>query len=226
MEFGRRLGGRIPHLGPAASLSRPALVLVALLALATAALIGVTHDSHREPPSAVASAPDRRSPQPRVAPQPVVVLAAAVRSTVESPPTTAAPPVPDPQWSCPAALAYLAVHQAPGFVGSCGPGSALGHYGYTCWNIALHCPDGARIIHIACPAPFVYMNEEHNSWTLIGAARRDRSVRAGKRVGAGVLPRIPIAAVVVAVTAIHAVSSGDGYDRGSQFHDGRSGTHD
>jgi hypothetical protein len=30
------------------------------------------------------------------------------------------------------------------------------------------CPDGAKVIHIACPAPFVYMNEAHNSWTLIG----------------------------------------------------------
>ena len=46
--------------------------------------------------------------------------------------------------------------------------SPIGHYGHTCWNVAGVCPDGAKFIHIACPAPFVYMNEAHNSWTLIG----------------------------------------------------------
>ena len=29
--------------------------------------------------------------------------------------------------------------------------------------------EGLRIIRIACPAPFVFMNEAHNSWVLIGA---------------------------------------------------------
>ena len=29
------------------------------------------------------------------------------------------------------------------------------------------CGNGGRIIHIACPAPFVYQNEAHNSWALI-----------------------------------------------------------
>ena len=51
---------------------------------------------------------------------------------------------------------------------SCGDGSSLGHYGFTCTNVAGMCPNGAKIIHIACPAPFVYMNEAHNSWTLTG----------------------------------------------------------
>jgi hypothetical protein len=70
--------------------------------------------------------------------------------------------------TCSGALAYLAAHQAPGFSASCGSGTALGRYGWTCWNVAGMCPNGAKIIHIACPAPFVYMNEAHNSWTLIG----------------------------------------------------------
>jgi hypothetical protein len=26
-------------------------------------------------------------------------------------------------------------------------------------------------VHIACPAPFVYMNEAHNSWVLTGQGR-------------------------------------------------------
>ncbi len=69
---------------------------------------------------------------------------------------------------CAEALAYLASHQAPGFVDVCGPGTALGHYGFTCWNTPGHCPDGGRVIHIACPAPFVSMNEAHNSWSLQG----------------------------------------------------------
>lgn len=76
----------------------------------------------------------------------------------------------DAAWSCASALAYLAAHQAPGFVDVCAPGSALGHYGFTCSNVAPHCPNGARVIHIACPAPFVYKNEAHNSWTLTGGA--------------------------------------------------------
>ena len=40
--------------------------------------------------------------------------------------------------------------------------------GFTCWNVAPQCGEGGRVIHIACPAPFVYQNEAHNSWALIG----------------------------------------------------------
>jgi hypothetical protein len=29
------------------------------------------------------------------------------------------------------------------------------------------CED-TQYVHIACPAPFVYMNEAHNSWVLTG----------------------------------------------------------
>ena len=84
------------------------------------------------------------------------------------PPTTVALPAPVVATTCAEALAYLAAHQAPGFVDSCADGSAFGHLGFTCWNTAGMCPSGAKIIRIACPAPFVYMNEAHNSWTLIG----------------------------------------------------------
>jgi hypothetical protein len=88
-----------------------------------------------------------------------------VPATVPPPPPTVAP---EPAGDCAAALAYLAAHQAPGFVDTCGPGTAFGHDGIACWNRS-YCPDGQKIIHIACPLPFVYMNEAHNSWTLVGA---------------------------------------------------------
>jgi hypothetical protein len=93
-------------------------------------------------------------------PAPTTVMAAEV----SAPP----PPPPAVTTSCADAIAYLQQHQAPGFVDVCGPGSALGRYGYTCWNVPGRCPDGAKVIHIACPAPFVYMNEAHNSWALQG----------------------------------------------------------
>jgi hypothetical protein len=121
-----------------------------------------------------------------------VTAPAPVASTTTTTTTTAPPPVPStttttvavalmrsatpapsaaatsPSGDCGAALAYLAAHQAPGFVDTCGRGSALGHDGMTCWNHPPQCPAGARIIHIACPLPYVYMNEAHNSWTLTG----------------------------------------------------------
>ena len=69
--------------------------------------------------------------------------------------------------SCADALAYLAAHQAPGYTDECGDGTAFGHLGVTCVNQPGMC-EGERLIHIACPAPFVFMNEAHNSWVLIG----------------------------------------------------------
>lgn len=85
------------------------------------------------------------------------------------PPPAIAPPAPPAvATDCTDALEYLAAHAAPGFISSCESGSALGHYGFTCWNVEGVCPQGARIIHIACPAPFVYQNEAHNSWALLG----------------------------------------------------------
>jgi hypothetical protein len=115
--------------------------------------------------SAATTFPSRTSTtttsRPAPAPPPVTVAA--------PPPAPALPPVttPAPEGDCGAALAYLAAHEAPGFVATCGPGTAFGHYGVACWN-AVDCPDGQKIIHIACPLPFVYMNEAHNSWTLVG----------------------------------------------------------
>ena len=99
------------------------------------------------------------------------VVPAVLAARLDAPSAPAPPPPPPPPavtTTCADALAYLAAHQAPGFVDVCGPGSALGRYGYTCWNIPGRCPDGAKVIHIACPAPFVYMNEAHNSWALQG----------------------------------------------------------
>jgi hypothetical protein len=69
--------------------------------------------------------------------------------------------------TCTDALVYLAEHSAPGFVASCADGSAEGHLGYTCVNVPGRC-DGIRFVRIACPAPFVYMNEAHNTWVLLG----------------------------------------------------------
>lgn len=105
---------------------------------------------------------------PTAAPvSPAVTPAPAAAAT--APAATAAPLAPPPAFStgCADALSYLVAHEAPGFVSTCAPGSALGHYGYTCANVAGRCP-GVRFIRVACPAPFVYMNEAHNSWTLIG----------------------------------------------------------
>jgi hypothetical protein len=118
-----------------------------------------------------------RAPVPAPSPTPPPTGATATVATlpVTGPavapapaPAPASAPAPAVTTDCTAALAYLTTHQAPGFVSTCGPGTALGHYGFTCWNRAPHCPDGGRIIHIACPAPFVYMNEAHNSWALTG----------------------------------------------------------
>jgi hypothetical protein len=110
-------------------------------------------------------APAGRPPNP----EPPVAAAMLPRTgpAVAAPVTPAAAPA--VTTDCADALAHLAAHQAPGFTARCGPGIALGHYGFTCWNRAPHCPDGGRVIHIACPAPFVYMNEAHNSWALTGS---------------------------------------------------------
>ncbi|MGZ6907821.1 MAG: hypothetical protein ACXVJ7_09120 [Acidimicrobiia bacterium] len=113
---------------------------------------------------AAVAAPSTTSPAPVASP-----------TTLALPPTTVAPPPPPPPpppavtTGCGEALAYLAAHQAPGFADTCADGSALGHYGFTCADVPGMCPD-VRIIHIACPAPFVYMNEAHNSWVVIGQA--------------------------------------------------------
>lgn len=95
------------------------------------------------------------------------LVAPAVPPVAETPPVLASRP-PTLTTTCADALAYLAAHQAPGFDSACAAGSALGHLGFTCVDQPGMCA-GTRIIRIACPAPFVYMNEAHNSWVLIGA---------------------------------------------------------
>ena len=89
-------------------------------------------------------------------------------TTVVVVPVLVSAPRPVVSTACADALAYLAAHQAPGFSDVCADGTALGRLGFTCVNQPGMC-EGQRFIHIACPAPFVYMNEAHNSWTLLGA---------------------------------------------------------
>ena len=165
---------------PARAGARIRLVDVGVLMTATLALgavgvglVGADAVHSRQPAVAtaeVAAAAVRRTSSV------TAVTTTSTRATTTSTPTaalSAAEPRPVPPavtTTCADALAYLAAHQAPGFVDVCAPGSAHGHYGFTCWNAASLCPNGAKVIHIACPAPFVYMNEAHNSWALMGRA--------------------------------------------------------
>jgi hypothetical protein len=130
---------------------------------------GPTDASFAVAPAPVPASTTTSSPRGPANSTPTVVP--AVVPDVGPPPAAPLPPPRSPPavtTGCADALAYLASHQAPGFVAGCGSGSALGHYGYTCWNTAVVCPSGGKLIHIACPAPFVYMNEAHNSWSLQG----------------------------------------------------------
>jgi hypothetical protein len=152
-------------------------VLAAALVLVTGGLDGPSPDSHTGRHAArvevlgeqvtrgeagtstttttVPTAPPPTTTATTAAPAPLVATAAPASGPAIS-------------GSCAEALAYLAAHQAPGFTDSCGDGSAFGHLGVTCVNQPGMC-EGQRYVRIACPAPFVYMNEAHNSWTLIGA---------------------------------------------------------
>lgn len=119
----------------------------------------------------------RPAPPPTSTPRTSTPRSSTSSTTVPSAPATPvvpvtvrtadAPPAPAVSVSCADALAYLATHQAPGFTDTCADGSAQGHLGYTCVNQPGRC-EGERFIRIACPAPFVYMNEAHNSWVLLG----------------------------------------------------------
>ena len=107
-------------------------------------------------------------PIPGSRPAPAVRTTTTTTTTAAQAVAAVAPsPAPAVTTGCADALAYLAAHQAPGFVDTCADGSALGHYGFSCADVPGMCP-GVRIVHIACPAPFVYMNEAHNSWVVIG----------------------------------------------------------
>lgn len=149
--------------------------VVPVVLLAVALVLGVsTLARHSVPfappgPAAVRTVPTTETPNATVPTAPTSVptsarTAVVPGATVPAAPVTAAPVV---NTGCADALAYLGAHAAPGFVSTCAPGSALGHYGYSCAEVPGRC-EGVRVIHIACPAPFVYMNEAHNSWTVIG----------------------------------------------------------
>ncbi|MEP6623696.1 MAG: hypothetical protein ABJC79_04590 [Acidimicrobiia bacterium] len=158
------------------SRARPARSLAALLGVvALGSVIGfvltgsgapvVTVDAVGDRPVMRARATQDGSARIGVGPTVTPSTTSSTTTTTTMGPAVEAPTV---ATDCGDALAYLASHQAPGFVDVCGPGTALGHFGFTCWNTPVHCPDGAKVIHIACPAPFVYMNEAHNSWSLQG----------------------------------------------------------
>lgn len=152
----------------------PMLRAVAALVLLTAALLAVTGAwpgapaVHRAAPATRVLGVQVRRPGPDGSPPSTTSTSTSTTTPPGPPPVvavTAAAPV--LATTCADALAYLAAHQAPGFVDTCADGSALGHLGYTCADVAGRCA-GQRFIRIACPAAFVYMNEAHNSWVLTG----------------------------------------------------------
>ncbi len=157
---------------------RSAPPVVPAVLLAVALLLGLSTQlrapagvGDRPPPVAASRPVGVRTPTAVVAPTTSTTTNAPAPVPAVAPVVvaTTAPPAPAPAVTtgCADALAYVATHAAPGFVATCAAHSALGHYGYTCANVPGRC-DGVRIIHVACPAPFVYENEAHNSWTVIG----------------------------------------------------------
>jgi hypothetical protein len=162
---------------PTASTVRAAAVLAAVAALVVVA--GWTADGSSPTRPGVAESVEVLAERViRAVPNPPTTLPAPSSTTTTTTTTTTTPappptppatqPAPVVSTTCADALAYLAANQAPGFTDLCADGSAFGHLGVTCVNHPGMCP-GERIVHIACPAPFVYMNEAHNSWVLIGA---------------------------------------------------------
>jgi hypothetical protein len=149
---------------------------VAALVLLTAALLVVS--GAWPGPRSTAPASRRAAPatevlgeqvrrRDAVAPPVTTTTTTTTTAPVGTPAVQVTATVPALTTTCADALAYLAAHQAPGFVDACADGSALGHLGYTCADVTGRC-GGQRFIRIACPAPFVYMNEAHNSWVLTG----------------------------------------------------------
>jgi hypothetical protein len=151
---------------------RAAPAVVPMVLLAIALLLGVT--TIARPPAPVApQLPVAVRTVPATAPAATVpTTAVPVSAPAPTVPPTGVPvaavtTTPAVSTGCADAVAYIAGHAAPGYVTTCAPGSALGHYGSTCANVPGRCDD-VRIIHVACPAPFVYMNEAHNSWVVLG----------------------------------------------------------
>jgi hypothetical protein len=152
-----------PARGPR-SVRRTSTVEVVLAALAA----GAGCDGAARTPRTDRRPPHRVEVLGEQVTRPVPARAASTTTVALAPSTTTTiTRVPAVTTTCADALAYLASHQAPGFTDVCADGSAFGHLGVTCVNQPGMC-EGQRFVHIACPAPFVYMNEAHNSWTLLG----------------------------------------------------------
>jgi hypothetical protein len=147
------------------------LLTVSLLVGGPSPVSGVASSAGPRPVHIVTATRHAVAPSTIPTTTPVLAVATPPASAAPAPVTVATVPPADPApaftTGCADALSFLSSHQAPGFVDTCAPGSALGHSGYTCATVPGRC-DGVRIVHIACPAPFVFMNEAHNSWTVIG----------------------------------------------------------
>jgi hypothetical protein len=177
-----RLDARSHHAGRdwlralALTLALPILVVVTVLIAAPAsqgAQAGRPHN-HRSSPMVSTNAALQAA---RVPDSTTTTTASPTTTTTLPPPTPTtttpvppAPPVPaatpsvaaEPSgYGCPAALAYLATHAAPGFTFEC-PGYADGNEAMTCVNHAPECP-GEHLIVISDPCPAAYMNEAFNS---------------------------------------------------------------
>ena len=156
----------------------PTIRALGVLAVLAAALVLITGGFDGTPSDVRAAG--RRGPRVEVLGEqvtrpeaPPVPSSSTTTTTSPPPPVLVVAPASAPvvrravATTCADTLAYLAAHQAPGFTDSSADGGALGHLGWTCVNQAGMC-EGRRFIRIACPAPFVYMNEAHNSWVLLG----------------------------------------------------------
>jgi hypothetical protein len=142
--------------------ANPALATAAPMPIWTDQTVGPTTPPTNPPPVTGHASPAPATPSPLTAPPRSV----ATRVPVAPHPVAVAAG----DFGCAAALAYVAAHQAPGFVDLCRPHAASGGYGYTCVDHAPQCP-GMKVIAIACPAPIVYKNEASNSLVLAGRSQ-------------------------------------------------------
>jgi hypothetical protein len=125
--------------------------------------ISLRHPAVTVPPAATPpTTPVSTTPPPPPAP-PTTTAPAAPAPAVTARATT---PTAAPDYGCAAALSYLQVHAAPGFVFEC-PGSAEGHQAMTCVDVPGVC-SGTKLIAISVPCPAAYMNEASNSWVVLG----------------------------------------------------------
>lgn len=89
------------------------------------------------------------------------------QASAPSPPAPATSPPARYPSGCVAALLYLYVRAAPGFVASC-PHPDGGYQATTTCVGAPQCQRGTAFIWIEDPCPAAYMNEASNSWVLLG----------------------------------------------------------